>query len=753
MKRIVLTLAPPLLAAIASSVACSSGSSSSPAEQQQAYDQCLKSQTASLAPPAITAATPPAGPFSAGLLEADAGKAAQLVREKLVEEMRTRVQHGRASTLAYAHCASLKPAPDPSTVGWADASAATPSASPGSNGSGAQGASQVSGTNNQIAGVDEADFVKNDTKYIYVANGSSFRIIDAYPAPNAHEIANVTVPGTAKKLFVEGNRALVYSAITPAPAQTGTGGSGGGFAGPSRGGASPAPYAPSGGARECTYGYDCTLQGDGTETALSIYDLSDRAAPKLLRTLQTSSSLLAARRIGNTVHTVLSQQPFNGQQYWSSFPDQLAADAGDAEINAAYDRLLASNEAALAKIDVGSVLPRLDDSASKAPSSVLYQSSMPDGAAVTSVLSVDLGADPSVKLVSVLSRPGAIFASADAIYMAVSHQQQSGWGWYEGQSEKELSTIHKFTLGSSPLATSYRGSGIVKGRVLNQFSMDEKDQKLRIATTSGHLPSPDAHNTLSVMEDQNGTLAVIGQIDDIAKSEDIRSVRFDGDRGYVVTFKKTDPLYVFDLSDPHAPKTAGELKIPGFSAYMHMMDATHLLTIGYDAADQGDFAWFTGVLLQIFDVSDPKNPQLTHKETIGTRGSSSEALADHLAFNYFAPKNLLAIPMTVCDGGNQNGGYGTKMTFSGLMVYDVTAAAGFAMRGKVAHPNAPSGNGYYDPACSTWWANATSEVRRSIIMDDFVFSISNRRIKVNNLAALDQDVKELSIAPPATQQP
>lgn len=747
MKRIVLPFAPPLLLALVSSVACSKGTNSH-VESQEAYAQCLKTETASLAPP--VAATPPAGPFTAALVEAEPGKAAQLVREGLVRDMRAQLQYGRASTLAYARCASLKPPPE--TSGWADASAASPAQGPGANGSGAQGASQVSGTNNQIAGVDEADFVKNDTKYIYVANGSSFRIIDAYPAPAAHEVANVTVPGTAKKLFVEGDRALVYSSVTPAPAQTGSTSGRRGFGGTSSGAASPAPFAPSGGARECSYGYDCTLQGDGTETALSIYDLTDRAAPKLLRRLQTSSSLLAARRIGNTVHTVLSQQAFNGQQYWASYPSLRSSDAGEAEINAAYDQLLASNEAALAKIDAGSLLPRLDDSASQGPSSTFYQSSMPDGAALTSVLSVDLAADSAVKLVSVLSRPGAIFASADAIYMAVSHQQQTGWGWYEGRSENELSTIHKFSLGTSPLATSYRGSGIVKGRVLNQFSMDEKDQKLRIATTSGHLPSPDAHNTLSVMEDQNGSLAVIGQIDDIAKSEDIRSVRFDGDRGYVVTFKKTDPLYVFDLSDPHAPKTAGELKIPGFSTYMHMMDATHLLTIGYDAADQGDFAWFTGVMLQIFDVSDPKNPVLAHKERIGTRGSSSEALADHLAFNYFAPKNLLAIPMTVCEGGNQNGGYGTTMSFSGLMVYDVTAAAGFSMRGKVAHPNAQSGNGYYDSGCSNWWANATSEVRRSIIMDDFVFSISNRRIKVNNLNALGQDVKELSIGPANAQR-
>src|SRR6185369_10421548 len=101
-----------------------------------------------------------------------------------------------------------------------------------------------------------------------------------------------------------------------------------------------------------------------------------------------------------------------------------------------------------------------------------------------------------------------------------------------------------------------------------------------------------------------------------------------------------------------------ELKIPDFSTYMHMMDDTHLLTIGYDANDHGDFAFFDGVILQIFDVSDVQNPKLAFKEKIGTRGSSSEALADHHAFNYFAPKNMLAIPMTICEGGG-DGTYGT----------------------------------------------------------------------------------------------
>ncbi len=91
--------------------------------------------------------------------------------------------------------------------------------------------------------------------------------------------------------------------------------------------------------------------------------------------------------------------------------------------------------------------------------------------------------------------------------------------------------------------------------------------------------------------------------------------------------------------------------------------------------------------VQIFDVSNPADPKLTHKEIIGTRDSSSEALTNHLAFTYFAPKNILALPMTVCEGGNTEGGYGTEMTFSGLMVFDVTATGGFKLRGKVSHPS------------------------------------------------------------------
>jgi uncharacterized secreted protein with C-terminal beta-propeller domain len=211
-----------------------------------------------------------------------------------------------------------------------------------------------------------------------------------------------------------------------------------------------------------------------------------------------------------------------------------------------------------------------------------------------------------------------------------------------------------------------------------------------------------------------------------------------------VTFKKTDPLYVLDLADPHRPAIKGELKIPGFSTYMHMMDENHLLTIGYDADDQGTFAWFTGMLLQIFDVSDMTAPKLAHKLVIGTRGSSSEALTNHLAFNYFAPKNLLALPMTICEGSTGGGSYGMNMTFSGLVVFNVTAQDGFTEQGRVAHPTEASG-GYTNAACTNWWTRASSQVKRSIFMDDFVYSVSDRKMKVNQLENLSQDLVELPL--------
>src|SRR5262249_27985778 len=263
---------------------------------------------------------------------------------------------------------------------------------------------------------------------------------------------------------------------------------------------------------------------------------------------------------------------------------------------------------------------------------------------------------------------------------------------------------HKFRIAASPKETRYVGSGTVPGHVLNQFAMDQWYGYLRVATTRGRVPDPNVRSSVSVLaETENGNLTRIGAIDNIAPGEDIRAVRFDDDRGYVVTFKKTDPLFVLDLYQPSRPAILGELKIPGFSTYMHRIDPEHLLSIGFDANDHGDFAYFDGVILQLFDVKEPTDPKLIHKEKIGTRGSSSEAATNHLAFNYFAEKGLLAIPMTICEGGG-DGRNGNELAFSGLLVYDVSVQRGFTRLGGVDH-------GTKGANCGTWWSNANSLVK------------------------------------------
>jgi uncharacterized secreted protein with C-terminal beta-propeller domain len=168
---------------------------------------------------------------------------------------------------------------------------------------------------------------------------------------------------------------------------------------------------------------------------------------------------------------------------------------------------------------------------------------------------------------------------------------------------------------------------------------------------------------------------------------------------------------------------------------MHRIDPEHLLSIGFDANDHGDFAYFDGVILQLFDVKNPTDPKLVHKEKIGTRGSSSEAATDHLAFNYVADRGLLAIPMTECSGGS-DGVNGTTVAFSGLYVYDVDVERGFTRLGGVDH-------GDHNANCGTWWSSATSQVKRSVFLDDLVYSIAPDRVKVQRMGHFGKDLADL----------
>lgn len=601
----------------------------------------------------------------------------------------------------------------------------------------------TTGTNNQVKGVDEADFVKNDGHYIYLAQNGVLRIVEAWPAEATKEISVTKLDGTPKKLFVEGDRALVYVAVPKNADKTS-----GGY------------YYGSG---ECTYGYDCDFTGDGQSTDLLVFDISDRKAPKQLRKVSLSGSLIAARRIGGAVHTVVYDNvvAFPELQYYpqSNLCDYVSIPGlsqppiwAVQKARAAYEKLRDENRQIILTKDLSKILPSAVDSLgggsldTNALCSGLYRSPLLDGSSFTTLLSFDMTKQEPLHSASVLSRSGAVYASGESLYMAVRQQPSFCYGWYDGyEQEDELSSIHKFRISDQPSTTSYVGSGLVKGHALNQFAMDEKDGNLRIATSTGHVPDPNVISQVTVLGEAGGALQQLGFVGGIGPKEDIRSVRFEGDRGFVVTFKKTDPLFVLDLADPRKPSILGELKIPGFSTYMHMLDATHLLAIGYDADDHDTFAYFDGVLIQIFDVTDPKTPTLLHKHIIGSRGTSSEALMNHLAFTYFDAKKILALPMTVCEGGN-DGTYGDQLTFSGLMLFDVDLTTGINERGRVEHPKPSMDSGYgYNYSCYNWWTQAHSEVQRSIFFDDYVYSISDADLKVQNIDALGADLVSLPL--------
>lgn len=564
-------------------------------------------------------------------------------------------------------------------------------------------------TNNQFAGVDEADLVKHDGRHVYFSLNGALRIASIDPP---HVVSVTRVPGQLRELFVEGDRVVVYSAL---------GGRGG---------------------QRCSYGYDCQFLGDGSRTLITLYDVADRSAPRKLRELELSGSLMAARRIGDAIHTVVVDNDDPRPSY-STWPSDLP-ECGvlEATVKQRLKRLTLENELAIRASNPYDGLPtlsergvrqRLCQNLSRTPSS--------DGSTFTTIVSFDLDADRAAPVTATIqSRPGAVFVSDTALYLAVTVQGRNEGHWRHALhfDSTETSDIHRFRLGNSAGMTRYLGSGVIPGHVLNQFSMDEWNGHLRIATTSGRVPDPKVESQVSILkESADGNLVRTGAVEHLAPGEDIRSVRFDADRGYVVTFKKTDPLFVLDLRRSTDPKLLGQLKIPGFSTYMHRIDSNHLLSIGLDANDHGDFAYFDGVLLQLFDVTRPTEPKLLHKEKIGTRGSSSEAITNHLAFNYLDERGLLAVPMTVCEGGG-DGRNGNELSFSGLLVYRVSVKDGFRRLGGVNHGIAGS-------HCGTWWSHATSAVKRSLFLDDWVWSIATDRAKVQKLSSLGHDIANLGL--------
>jgi uncharacterized secreted protein with C-terminal beta-propeller domain len=440
--------------------------------------------------------------------------------------------------------------------------------------------------------------------------------------------------------------------------------------------------------------------------SIRLYDLSDRSYPELLRVVDFEGNYLTSRKIDSDVYFVVN-----------SYPRAYEGDCVD-------------------------IVPRYRDGGDEFESVACTDIGYVDGIEVSNFITIAsismIDEDWEIDRETILGSGQNVYASSENLYIAQTS--------FENGSQ--MTNVLKFGLDAGDI--EYSGSGVVDGHILNQFSMDEYDGYFRIATTiDGYSNNIDTStNNMYVLDDE---LGVVGEIEGIAPGESIYSVRFMGGRAYMVTFRHIDPLFVIDLSDPTTPEILGKLKIPGYSDYLHPYDETHLIGIGkeVDASIDADLVhtegavYYTaiqGVKIAIFDVSDVENPIEVHKEVIGDRGTESLATSDHKAFLFDKERGLLVVPMTVAElAEGQDKSMQGEYVFQGAYVYDIDLEDGFDLRGRVTHYD-----GDEDFKKSGYYFRGDSSIKRSLYIDDILYTLSDARLQLNDLGDLDNRIGLLS---------
>jgi uncharacterized secreted protein with C-terminal beta-propeller domain len=342
----------------------------------------------------------------------------------------------------------------------------------------------------------------------------------------------------------------------------------------------------------------------------------------------------------------------------------------------------------------------------------------------------DINSKP--KIVPVLmGASNNIYVSTQNIF--ISYTKYNYGASYEVTENTEKTIIQKIAITEDGDIT-YVAQGEVPGHVLNRYSMDEYNGYFRIATSMGWM----VDNRLYVL-DENLNLA--GKIEDVAPGEGIYSARFMGNRCYLVTFKQVDPFFVIDLSDPAKPVILGELKITGYSDYLHPYDETHIIGLGKDTVDTGQWARFQGVKVSLFDVTNVSNPvEIDKYVIIGDRGTESLALDDPHAFLFSKDKNLLVIPITLYEWDNSSGDvdpstYG-YYTWEGAYVLHVDET-GISLDGRIAHEY--EGEPEYD--YGYYYTYNQNHIKRSFYIDDILYTVSDHVMKANDLVNLEEICK------------
>lgn len=520
--------------------------------------------------------------------------------------------------------------------GWLEQGDEAAAADSGGAESGGGTAPEHSTTNVQEEGVDEADLVKTDGRIIVTSIGGRVQIVDV---ASEEVISTVTLPGRtdqvqAGELLLQGSTLVVLSSEW-------------------------GHWAPAADDRQPAFG--------SARTVVTTVDLSDPAEPRTIGSVRIEGSYTSARMVEGTIRMVMVTDPPGVEQTWPQ--DGRLSSEEEAE---------ATNRQLIRDTTIEDWIPhvqRLDaDGTSTGTEPLLGCDEIsrprdPAGLATMSVLTFDIGSgtpDPTSGA-GLVATGSTVYASTDRLIVATNRWDPWRWSqgdpadWGDGSTTK--TDLHSFDI-SDPDGTTYQASGTVDGFLLSQWALDEQDGVIRVATTTDpRAASQESESSLITLREDGDTLTETGRVDGLGLTEQVRAVRYlSPDLAAVVTFRQTDPLYLIDTSDPTEPRVTGELKIPGYSAYLHPIDEDTLLGVGQDA--DPETGQTSGMQVSLFDISDLSAPQQT--EVLTWKNGYTPVEWDHRAFTHWPATDQVFVPMA-------RWGEAKDEMFGGVVVLDVSS--------------------------------------------------------------------------------